>query len=64
MEREIAESNRKKNNMSIEWAKDNADIMALAGIWKDKPRTIEEIREKAWKRDWLYVPDAEDSSKK
>ena len=42
--------NRKKN-MPIEWAKDKADIMALAGIWKTKPRSIEEIREKAWKRD-------------
>ena len=40
----------KKNNMPIEWSKSNADITALAGIWKDKPRTIEEIREKAWKR--------------
>ncbi|MCP5103543.1 MAG: hypothetical protein GY950_09200 [bacterium] len=39
----------KKNNMPIEWSKKNADIMALAGIWKDKPRNIEEIRERAWK---------------
>jgi ribosomal protein S8 len=38
------------NKIPIEWAKNNADIMALAGIWKDKPRTIEKIREKAWKR--------------
>ena len=38
------------NKIPIEWAKKNADIMALAGIWKDKPRTIEEIRDKAWKR--------------
>jgi hypothetical protein len=34
------------NNMPIEWSKSNADIMSLAGIWKNKPRTIEEIREK------------------
>lgn len=34
----------------IEWSKENADIMALAGICKDNPVTIEEIREKAWKR--------------
>ncbi len=40
----------KKNNMPIEWSKKNADMMALAGIWKDNPRTIEEIRKKAWKR--------------
>ena len=40
-----------KNNIPIEWSKSNADIMALAGIWKNKPRSIEEIREKAWKRD-------------
>ena len=37
-------------DMPIEWSKKNADIMALAGIWKDNPVTIEEIREKAWKR--------------
>lgn len=41
----------RKNDMPIEWAKNKADIMALAGIWKTKPRSIEEIREKAWKRD-------------
>ena len=40
-----------KNDMPIEWSKSNADIMALAGIWKNNPRSIEEIREKAWKRD-------------
>lgn len=34
------------NNMPIEWSKSNADVMALAGIWKKKPRTIEKIREK------------------
>jgi len=37
-------------DMPIEWAKNKADIMALAGIWKTKPRSIEEIRENAWKR--------------
>ena len=41
----------RKNDMPIEWSKNDADIMALAGIWKNKPRSIEEIREKAWKRD-------------
>jgi len=41
---------KSKNNLPIEWSKKNADIMALAGIWKDKPKTIEEIRKKAWKR--------------
>jgi hypothetical protein len=41
----------RKSNIPIEWSKSNADIMALAGIWKNKPRSIEEIREKAWKRD-------------
>jgi len=39
-----------KKKLPIEWSKNNADIMSLAGIWKDKPRTMEEIREKAWKR--------------
>jgi hypothetical protein len=43
--------NTRKNDMPIEWAKKKSDIMALAGIWKAKPRSIEEIREKAWKRD-------------
>lgn len=46
----IKEAGVEINNIPIEWAKSGADIMALAGIWKDNPRTIEEIREKAWKR--------------
>jgi hypothetical protein len=46
----IEDAGEEINNIPIEWAKSNADIMALAGIWKDNPRTIEEIREKAWKR--------------
>jgi hypothetical protein len=50
IEREKPTKKSKKNNMPIEWSKSNADIMSLAGIWKNKPRTIEEIREKAWKR--------------
>ncbi|MEO1212496.1 MAG: hypothetical protein AAFY45_03150 [Bacteroidota bacterium] len=28
------------------------DPHALFGMWKDKPRDIEEIRTKAWKRNW------------
>ncbi|MCP4221013.1 MAG: hypothetical protein GY765_40665, partial [bacterium] len=39
-----------RKDMPIEWSKKNADIMALAGICKDNPITMEEIREKAWKR--------------
>jgi hypothetical protein len=46
----IEDAREEINNIPIEWAKSGADIMALAGIWKDNPRTIEEIREKAWKR--------------
>lgn len=41
---------KEKEDLPIERPKKNADIMALAGIWKDNPRSIEEIREKAWKR--------------
>jgi ribosomal protein S8 len=47
----IKKNRTRKIDMPIEWSKNNADIMALAGIWKNKPRSIEEIREKAWKRD-------------
>ena len=50
IEKEKPKKKTRKKNMPIEWAKNNADIMSLAGIWKNKPRTIEEIREKAWKR--------------
>jgi hypothetical protein len=49
MERLRVEEKNEKNDMPIEWAKNDADIMALAGIWINQPRTIEEIREKAWK---------------
>ncbi len=50
IEKEKPKEKSRKKNMPIEWAKNDADIMSLAGIWKDNPRTIEEIREKAWKR--------------
>jgi len=50
IEKEKTKKKSRKKNMPIEWAKNDADIMSLAGIWKNKPRTIEEIREKAWKR--------------
>lgn len=50
MERLIVEKKNEKNNMPIEWSKNDADIMSLAGIWKNQPRTIGEIRKKAWKR--------------
>jgi hypothetical protein len=46
----------KKNSLPVEWCKNNADIMALAGIWKNKPRTIEEIREKAFFRPGNVLP--------
>ena len=47
IEKEKPKKKSRKKNMPIEWAKSDADIMSLAGIWKDNPRTIEEIREKA-----------------
>ncbi len=28
------------------------DPTALFGIWKDNPRSLEEIRNKNWKRNW------------
>ena len=50
IEKETPKKKSRKKNIPIEWAKNDADIMSLAGIWKNKPRTIEEIKEKAWKR--------------
>ena len=50
IEKEKTAKKSKKSSMPVEWCKSKSDIMALAGIWKSKPRTIEEIREKAWKR--------------
>jgi hypothetical protein len=55
IEKEKPAKKSKKNSLPVEWCKSNADIMALAGIWKNKPRTIEEIREKAWKRNYLHT---------
>ena len=31
----------------IQWAEE-PDVMALAGIWKDNPMTLEELRKLAW----------------
>lgn len=31
----------------IEWAEE-PDVMALAGVWKDNPITLEELRKLAW----------------
>ena len=41
---------KEREHLPIEKAKKNADIMTLAGIWKENPRSLDEIREKAWKR--------------
>lgn len=28
------------------------DSKALFGIWQDRPRTLEQVRSSAWKRNW------------
>jgi hypothetical protein len=37
----------KESNIHIEFAED-PDVTALAGIWKDKDITLEDIRKRAW----------------
>lgn len=34
-------------DLSVRFA-DKPDVNALSGIWKDKPLTIDELRQKAW----------------
>ena len=45
-----------KNNASLdnvlEKGDKTQDPTALFGIWKDNPRSLEEIRSKSWTRDW------------
>lgn len=39
-----------KKDLPVVWAKKDADIMKLAGIWKGRKITLEQIRKKAWQR--------------
>lgn len=50
---EIKKSNGKSNisdDSSILWATGKASISDFAGIWEKSPKTLKQIREKAWKR--------------
>jgi len=40
------------SHLPIEWGKQRSKIDDLAGIWEGKGITLEQIREKAWKRNW------------
>lgn len=46
----IAQLKAKYKDLPIIWGEGKPDIMDLAGIWKDKNITLEQLREKAWKR--------------
>jgi hypothetical protein len=46
---DLAKSDTKKKNNSLPVSySENPDIKALAGIWKNKEITLEELRKKAW----------------
>lgn len=53
---EVNYTNKKSNQNSIddilEKGDKTQDPTALFGIWKDNPRSLEEIRKQNWKRDW------------
>jgi len=42
------------NELTITKGNKKLDPTALFGIWENKPRNIEEIRGKDWKRNWDY----------
>ncbi|MDX2302392.1 MAG: hypothetical protein NW226_06305 [Microscillaceae bacterium] len=42
----------KPNHLPIQKGDKSLDGKALFGIWKDKPRSIEEIRNASWTRNW------------
>ena len=46
----IPQSNAQVQAPTILKGNKNIDPTALFGIWRNSPRTIEEIREKAWNR--------------
>ncbi len=48
----LSELKEKYKHLPIVWGEGNADIADFVGIWKDKDISIEQIREKAWKRNW------------
>ncbi len=48
---EVNYSNTTPTN-SIQKGDKTQDPRALFGIWKEKPRSIEEIRNQNWKRNW------------
>ena len=40
----------KYKDLPITWGDGKPDIQDLAGIWKDKKITLQQLRDKAWKR--------------
>jgi len=45
-----AQLKEKYKHLPIQWSDNEPQGDELFGIWKDNPRTLEQIREKAWKR--------------
>jgi len=41
---------KNESSIPIRRAKGKPSIEDFAGMWKDNPKTLEQIREKAWKR--------------
>ncbi len=46
----VAKLKEKYKDLPISWGEGKPDISDFAGMWQDNPRTLEQIREKAWKR--------------
>ncbi len=46
----VTKFRKKYSHIPIQWSDEEPDGDELFGIWKDNPPSLEQIREKAWKR--------------
>ncbi len=46
----IIDSPKKLTSPPIDWAESTPDVSDFSGIWKDREITLNQLREKAWKR--------------
>jgi hypothetical protein len=50
LDRTIKPSDEGKKTLPVQWATEKPSINDFAGIWEDRNITLDELRNKAWKR--------------
>ena len=51
LDRTIRPSDEGKKNLPVQWATEKPSINDFAGVWDNRNIALDELRNKAWKRD-------------